>query len=146
MAVRPEYQQACGRSAIQRHRTQARSARQEAQRRLPDRKKRRRRSAVLDSRQRQQYPDRVHEDGWTGLPYLQLRKRKLQQELRAKRIATDIINQVFADDETDELEVLRQLVVRKSARYPDKLKFMQYLARQGYGYDDIKTVLDESNN
>lgn len=70
-------------------------------------------------------------------------KRRLQQELRAKRVSDDIIQQVVQGDETDERQVLRELVERKRSRYPDKLKLMQYLARQGYGYDDIKSVLEE---
>jgi regulatory protein len=70
-------------------------------------------------------------------------KRKLQQELRAKRVASDVIEQVLAEDEADEHDVLRELVAKKRARYPDRLKFMQYLARQGFGYEDIKRVLDE---
>lgn len=73
-------------------------------------------------------------------------RRKLSQELRAKRISSDIIDNVLAADkeDTDEREVLRQLVEKKRARYPDQLKLMQYLARQGYSYDDIKQVLNES--
>ncbi len=71
--------------------------------------------------------------------------RRLRQELRQKRIADDIIDEVLAADETDDRQVLRELVERKRARYPDKLKFMQYLARQGYNYDDIKSVLEEQN-
>lgn len=70
-------------------------------------------------------------------------KRRLSQELRAKRISTEIVDKVLADDGTDERELLRELVVKKRSRYPDKLKLMQYLARQGYGYEDIKAVLSE---
>jgi regulatory protein len=69
--------------------------------------------------------------------------RKLQQELRAKRVSDEVIEQVLAEDETDELDALRELVVKKRGRYPDNLKLMQYLARQGFGYSDIKTILDE---
>lgn len=73
-------------------------------------------------------------------------KRRLVQELRAKRIADDITESVLAEDETDERQVLRELVERKrkQTRYQDDLKLMQYLARQGFGYDDIKAVLAES--
>ena len=70
-------------------------------------------------------------------------KRRLSQELRQKRIDQSIIDQALADDETDELDIWRGVVSKKRGRYPDKLKFMQYLARQGYSYDDIKTVLAE---
>lgn len=68
-------------------------------------------------------------------------KRRLQAELKQKRVPNPIIDEVLEDDETDEREVLRALVARKTARYPDRTKFMQYLARQGYNYDDIKAVL-----
>lgn len=73
-------------------------------------------------------------------------RRRLSQELRQKRISSDIIDTVLAEDreEIDEQEVLRQLVEKKRPRYPDQLKLMQYLARQGYSYDDIKQVLQES--
>ena len=74
-------------------------------------------------------------------------KRKLQQELRAKRVGDEVIDQVLAEDETTELEVLRELVAKKR-RLPkyrdDKLKLMQYLARQGFDYGDIKNVLEAS--
>ncbi len=70
--------------------------------------------------------------------------RRLRQELRQKHIADEIVDEVLAEDETDERQVLRELVERKRGRYPDKLMFMQYLARQGYNYDDIKSILDES--
>ena len=72
-------------------------------------------------------------------------RRKLMMELKQKRIPSDIVDRVLAEDkeETDEREVLRALIAKKRARYPDQQKFMMYLARQGYGYDDIKSVLSE---
>lgn len=74
-------------------------------------------------------------------------RRRLSQELKQKRIPNEIIDRVLADDkdQTDEREVLKQLIERKHQRYPDKLKFMQYLARQGYNYDDIKSALSETD-
>lgn len=71
-------------------------------------------------------------------------KRKLQQELRAKRVADDVIEQVLAEDETDEQDVLTALVAKKRqlTKYKnDDLKLMQYLARQGFSYSDIKDAL-----
>lgn len=72
-------------------------------------------------------------------------RRKLHMELKQKRISNEIIDKVLTNDkeEVDELAILRELVDKKQHRYPDKTKFMQYLARQGYGYQDIKTVLSE---
>lgn len=70
-------------------------------------------------------------------------KRKLQQELRAKRVSDEVIGQVLAADEGDERQLLRELALKKRARYADDLKLMQYLVRQGFSYDDVKTVVSE---
>ncbi|HVS58651.1 MAG TPA: RecX family transcriptional regulator [Candidatus Saccharimonadales bacterium] len=73
--------------------------------------------------------------------------RRLKQELRAKRVSDEIIGQVLEEDETDELDTLRELVdkKRKQVKYHDNQKLMQYLARQGFNYDDIKSVLNEED-
>jgi regulatory protein len=70
-------------------------------------------------------------------------KRRLAQELKQKRVADDIIQSVLAADETDEIAVLRELIERKrkQTKYQDDLKLMQFLARQGFDYDKIKTAL-----
>ena len=72
-------------------------------------------------------------------------RKKLALELRQKRIDATIIDAVLLQDkdEVDERQVLLQLAQKKQPRYPDKLKLMQYLARQGYNYDDIKAVMTE---
>jgi regulatory protein len=72
-------------------------------------------------------------------------KRKLSQELKQKRVDEATINKVLAEDETDEQEVLRELIARKSqqSRYQDEQKLIAYLLRQGFSYDDIKSVINE---
>lgn len=70
-------------------------------------------------------------------------RRKLRAELMAKRIAPEIIDQVLRDEAGDERDALHQVIAKKRARYPDQQKFMQYLARQGFSYDDIRAVLAE---
>jgi regulatory protein len=73
-------------------------------------------------------------------------KRKIQLELKKKHIANDIIEQVLVDDETDESAMLKAVIVRKRTMTKfrdDDLKLMQYLARQGFGYGDIKQALQE---
>ena len=72
-------------------------------------------------------------------------QRRLRQELLQKHITTDIIDQVLSADETDERQVLRDLIdrKRKQTKYQDNLKLMQYLSRQGFNYEDIKTTLAE---
>ncbi len=72
-------------------------------------------------------------------------RRKLELELKQKRIADEIIREVLAEDAPDERALLRELIAKKTkqAKFQDKTKLMQYLARQGFGYDDIKSVLSE---
>lgn len=76
-------------------------------------------------------------------------KRKLRQELQAKRVATTVIDEVLREDETGDRQELRSLIAKKR-RLPkfkqDQAKLMQYLARQGFGYDDIKSAMDESED
>lgn len=72
-------------------------------------------------------------------------RRRLQAELRQKRVPSEIADQVLSEDETDERVTLRNLVARKrkQSKYHDDLKLMQYLAHQGFNYDDIKVVLKD---
>lgn len=72
--------------------------------------------------------------------------RRLRLELQQKRLAEDIIDTVLAEDDTDERDALRALIAKKRPRYADDVKLMQYLARQGFGYDDIKAVLNEGGD
>lgn len=70
-------------------------------------------------------------------------KRKLQQELRAKHVANNIIEQVLREDLASDRQELQTLITRKrrQTKYQDDTKLMQYLARQGFGYEDIKAAL-----
>lgn len=74
-------------------------------------------------------------------------KRRLQMELRQKRVTNDVINEVLAEDETDERQVLRDLVDKKcqQTKYQDSQKLIAYLMRQGFSYDDIRSVLDDKS-
>jgi regulatory protein len=75
-------------------------------------------------------------------------KRKLELELRQKRVDGDIVKRVMGEDKVSELEVLKQEIIKKrqQSRYKDETKMMQYLARQGYGYGDIKQALADLSN
>ena len=70
-------------------------------------------------------------------------RRRLTQELRQKGIASDIIEIVMEEDQTSDTQTLQDLIERKrkQTKYRDGTKLMQYLSRQGYGYDDIKNAL-----
>jgi regulatory protein len=73
-------------------------------------------------------------------------RRRLMMELRQKHVADSIVRAVLEDDEVSDRDSLAQLVERKrkQSRYQDEQKLMQYLVRQGYSYDDVKTVLRSS--
>ena len=72
-------------------------------------------------------------------------KRKIIAELRTKGVESSIIDHhVQESDRTDEDE-LKKVIAKKASRYSDPQKLMQYLARQGFGYDDIKHALEPSD-
>jgi regulatory protein len=75
-------------------------------------------------------------------------RRKMVAELRQKHIANDIIEQVVGNESETEQTALRTIITRKrqQAKYQDNLKLMQYLARQGFNYNDIKTALQVEND
>jgi len=67
--------------------------------------------------------------------------RKLTAELRAKGVASDVIEQVVGEVARSDEDELAKVIAKKRAHYVDDQKFMQYLARQGFNYDDIKAAL-----
>lgn len=70
-------------------------------------------------------------------------RRKLEAELRAKGVAREVIELQLAEtDRSDESE-LEKVIAKKRSKYSDDQKLMQYLARQGFGYDDIKRALSD---
>lgn len=68
-------------------------------------------------------------------------RRKLTAELRTKGIDGALIDRLLAESSRSDSDELQKIIVKKRARYPDDQKFIQYLARQGFGYDDIKESL-----
>jgi len=72
--------------------------------------------------------------------------RRLKLELAQKHVPEEIVAQVLQAEPSDEQALLAQVITKKrrQTRYQnDPLKLMQYLARQGFGYDDIKRALAE---
>lgn len=72
-------------------------------------------------------------------------KRKLCMELKQKRVDDETIQSVLEDDQTDEQQVLKELIEKKrgQTRYQDDQKLTSYLARQGFNYGDIKDALND---
>jgi len=68
-------------------------------------------------------------------------QRKLVAELRVKGISVAIIDQVIGESQRNDGEEIQKIITKKRARYPDEQKFIAYLARLGFGYDEIKQAL-----
>jgi regulatory protein len=71
--------------------------------------------------------------------------RKLQAELRAKGVNGTIIDQLLGETSRNDKDELQKIIAKKRSRYPDEQKFMQYLARQGFSYEDIKNALSSND-
>lgn len=69
--------------------------------------------------------------------------RKLRSELQAKGVDSSIIDTALDTTSRNDEDELAKIIAKKRARYPDEQKLMQYLARQGFSYDDIKNALSE---
>lgn len=74
-------------------------------------------------------------------------RRKLTQELKKKRISQTDIEAALEANEMTESEGLQAVIVkmRRQTRYRDDQKLMQYLARQGFNYGDIKAALNQDD-
>ena len=69
--------------------------------------------------------------------------RYIRSELFKKGIAGAIINEVLAEDDSDQLA---RLVEKKAGKYEDDAKLIAYLQRQGFGYSDVKAAVDVFKN
>lgn len=72
-------------------------------------------------------------------------ERAIRSELSSKGIDKEVVEKALSNG-NDETERLHELVLKKSRlpRYKaDKQKFIQYLARQGFQYSDIKSELED---
>jgi len=71
--------------------------------------------------------------------------RKLSAELSAKGVDRTIIERLLAESDRDDSTELQKIIAKKRSRYDDEQKFMAYLARQGFSYDDIKEALSQED-
>jgi len=72
--------------------------------------------------------------------------RKLSAELRAKGVNSKIIESVLEESSRTDKGELEKIIAKKQKRYDDPQKFMQYLARKGFSYDDIKAALEKNTD
>jgi len=69
-------------------------------------------------------------------------RRKLLSELKSKGVSNTIIDQVLAETERSDEDEVKKIIKKKRRHYSDDKKLMEYLARLGFRYDDIKQALD----
>ena len=72
-------------------------------------------------------------------------RRKLEAELRSKGVSNEVIERHLRESGRDDASELRKIIAKKRNRYPDETKFIQYLARQGFSYDDIKSAFGDED-
>ncbi len=71
--------------------------------------------------------------------------RKLQMELQTKGVDRSIVDKFLASSLRSDEDELAKIIEKKRRRYPDEQKLIQYLARQGFDYDTIKTALNDED-
>lgn len=72
-------------------------------------------------------------------------RRKLILELRQKGIDNKIFEELFDDSERNDQSELEKIINKKRSKYDDDKKFIAYLMRLGFRYDDIKDVLNKDD-
>ncbi len=73
-------------------------------------------------------------------------RRKISAELAAKGVPRSIIESQLEHSERSDEDELAKIIAKKGSRYPDQSKFIAYLARQGFSYDDIKNGLEANGD
>jgi regulatory protein len=68
--------------------------------------------------------------------------RKLSSELSAKGVDRTVIEHILSESERSDTEEIDKIIVKKAKRYDDRQKFVAYLARQGFSFDEINEGLD----
>lgn len=89
--------------------------------------------------------DKIFAKSWVQSRALtkNMSRRKLTLELKQKGVTESVIQEAIEGGEYNEQSALHELIAKKRrlGRYQDPQKLMQYLARQGFSYDDIKLAM-----
>lgn len=68
-------------------------------------------------------------------------RRALVSELKSKGLTDETITSAIEASGHQDKDELTRIIAKKRHRYPDPQKLKLYLARQGFSYDDIMSVL-----
>ena len=71
-------------------------------------------------------------------------RKRLKMELMKKGISQEIIDEVL-DSRSDEEEI-HKIIARKLSKYDDPQKLTAYLCRQGFSYDLVQKIVEETKN
>lgn len=69
--------------------------------------------------------------------------RKLTAELMAKGLDSSSIEAALTASGRSDSDELQKIIAKKQKRYDDPQKFTQYLVRQGFSYDEVKSALEQ---
>jgi regulatory protein len=67
--------------------------------------------------------------------------KRLKMELMKKGVSKEIIEEVLADTDRNDIEELEKMILKKRSKYPDDEKLTQYLCRQGFQYDLVREMI-----
>lgn len=70
-------------------------------------------------------------------------RKRLTIELRAKGVDASIIEHGLNSTDRNEQDELIKVIAKKSMKYADERKLIEYLMRQGFRYDDIMDALSQ---
>lgn len=70
-------------------------------------------------------------------------KRRLELELRQKRVSDNIINEVLAATTRQDSDELVKMIAKKRRKY-DPQKLVNYLVRQGFKYQDVVKAVERT--
>jgi len=73
-------------------------------------------------------------------------RRKLIFELKNKGVSSEIINKVIDKTWRNNKDEINKVILKKRCKYIDEKKFISYLLRLGFEYDEIKVALLENND
>lgn len=69
--------------------------------------------------------------------------KRLKLELAKKGVAREIVERVLEDSERSDEDEIRKVIAKKRAKYDDD-KLIQYLCRQGFDFELVKNLVNES--
>lgn len=70
-------------------------------------------------------------------------QRRLKNELKAKGVDSHVVERLLADSDRSDDNEIKKIIAKKRSRYDSDDKLIAYLMRLGFGYDDIKTAIDD---